>query len=90
MGKKKTGLYAAIGWLARNPESTAYEVARGIGFADAWRVFEWLALAERDGLVMAGRRNTEIALRWRVIATGIVPGGPAGRLSSGSDTSGLG
>jgi hypothetical protein len=67
MGAKKTGFYNAIYWLANHPDSTAYEVARGIGFADAWRVFDWLAHAEKQGITERFRRGSEITPRWRVV-----------------------
>ena len=89
MGKKKAGFYAALVWLARNPMSTAYEVCRGIGFSDPWRVFEWLMLAEKQGMVSWYRINNELTPRWKANVNR-VPEGPVGRSSSGSDTSGHG
>jgi len=64
MSKKKTGFYNAIYWLVNNPGATAYEVARGIEFDDAWRVYEWLVLAERQSMVTRHRRGGEITPRW--------------------------
>jgi hypothetical protein len=65
MGKKRAGFYTALVWLANHPDSTAFEVCRGIEFADAWRVYEWLVIAEREGLVTSFRRIDELAMRWR-------------------------
>lgn len=66
MGKKKAGLYTALVYLANHPDSTAYEVARGIEFVDAWRVFDWLSRAEKQGMVVRYRRSNEITPRWKV------------------------
>jgi hypothetical protein len=96
MVRKKTGLYSAIAWLLDHPDSTAYEIWRGIGepsFGDgvvgAIRVFEWLTIAEREEIVMRYRVPNEITPRWKAniaVITGRVPGGPGDRPSLGSDT----
>jgi len=66
MGKKKSGLYTALWWLREHPESTAYEVCRGIDFHDAWRVFEWFLLAEKQGMVAWVHKAGEVTPRWKV------------------------
>ena len=66
MGKKQAGLYAALVWLALHPDSTADEVARGIEFADSWRVFEWLCRAEDEKMVRGYHKDGEMAIYWNV------------------------
>jgi len=67
MGKKKAGLYAALAYLTNHPESTADEVARGIEFADSWRVFEWLCRAENEGMVRGKHKDGKLAIYWKVV-----------------------
>lgn len=82
-------------WLANHPGSTAYEIARGIPGADPLRVLDILFEAEAENFATCQRQTGGLAFIWwvkidpcPVRVNDKAPGGPAGRSSSGSDTTG--
>jgi hypothetical protein len=60
-------MYAVMSWLLKNPESTAYEVARGLELGDAWRVYRMLLSAEELKAITCHRKDGDLAMRWKVV-----------------------
>ena len=54
-----------LAWLAANPDSTAYEIARGTGLCNPPVVLSLLLAAERAGQV--SRRLDQMSARWTVV-----------------------
>jgi hypothetical protein len=92
-GEMGTRSYAVIVWLANHPESTAYQISRGISGADPLEVLDILFEAEREDIVRCQRESTGLAFFWWVKFDTIpvrpvsdkAPGSPAGRQSLGND-----